>query len=186
VQKLFPSKGTVVWKKDRPVIYQINEFIIELGDNFENIMDAYFDDFKEKMQNRFRIPKTLVEEYEKDICFLVDYDKTYIQVVKLRMAWVKPLPYEVNIDETRDIIIALLNEPLDTKATHFGTYDEAKDIIEVEIKIPQILKRGRKRMEEFEKKYGKSTELPLLLSEGKGDVVEKDEEEIEEKNKKVE
>lgn len=61
-QDLFPSKGIVVWEKDRPVLYQINDFITELGDNFANILGAYFDKFKEKMENGFRIPKTLVEE----------------------------------------------------------------------------------------------------------------------------
>lgn len=112
-------------------------------------MDAYFDEFKEKMENRFRIPKTLVDEYEKDICFLVDYDKTYIQIVQPRMAWVKPLPYEINIDEARDIIVALLNEPIDDKVSYFGTYNEAKDQIEVEFKIPQIFKRGRKKWKKY-------------------------------------
>jgi hypothetical protein len=81
VQNFFPSKGTIVWRKNLLVLYQINEFITELGDNFASIMDVYFDDFKAKMENRFRIPQTLVEEFEKDICFLVDYDKTYIQAV---------------------------------------------------------------------------------------------------------
>lgn len=42
IQNLFPSKGTMVCKKDRLVVYQINEYIEELGDNFESIMDAYF------------------------------------------------------------------------------------------------------------------------------------------------
>lgn len=149
IHKFFPSKGVVVWKKDRPVVYQINEYIVELGDNFESIMDAYFEDFKERMQSRYRIPKQLVEEYEKDICFLVDCDKVHIQAVQPRVAWVKPLSYEVNINETRDIIEALINEPINPKAIYFGTYEEAKDRITVEIKIPQILKRGRKTVDFF-------------------------------------
>ena len=78
------------------------------------------------MENRYRIPQTLVDEFEKEICFLVDCDKTYIQAVQPRVAWVKPLPYEINIDEARDIIVALLKEPVDAKASYFGTYDEAK------------------------------------------------------------
>lgn len=49
VQKFFPSNGNFVWRKDTPVLYQINEFINEMGDNFESIMDAYFDKFKERM-----------------------------------------------------------------------------------------------------------------------------------------
>lgn len=149
------------------MVYQLNKYIIELGDNFESIMDAYFDEFKERMQNRYRIPKKIVEEFEKDIFFLVDCDKVHIQAMKPRVAWVKLLPYEVNIDETRDIIKALIDESLDTKVAYFGTYDEEKERIESKIKIPQILKRGRNRIEEYEKKYGKSTESPLLLTEGK-------------------
>ena len=46
------------------VVYQINEFIAEMGDNFEGIMDAYFDNFKERIKSRFRIPKQLVDDYE--------------------------------------------------------------------------------------------------------------------------
>ena len=75
VQKFFPSKGMVEWRKDVPVLNQINEYIVEMGDNFSSIMDNYFESFKEKMQNIFRVPRKLVEDYEKDICFMVDYDK---------------------------------------------------------------------------------------------------------------
>ena len=60
------------------MLYQINEFIAEMGDNFKSIMDTYFEAFKERMKFRFRIPKQLVEEYEEDIYFLVDCDKVYI------------------------------------------------------------------------------------------------------------
>ena len=48
----------------------------------------------------------------------------------------KYLPYEVNIDETRDIIESLVNELVDPKLPIFGTYDEAKRRIELGIKIP--------------------------------------------------
>ena len=53
-----------------------------------------------------------------------------------RAVWVKPLPYEVNIDETKDIIEALINEPIDPKEPYFGTYYEVKDRIELSIKLP--------------------------------------------------
>ena len=47
----------------------------------------------------------------------------HIQAVRPRVAWVKPLGYEVNIDDTRDIIEALVNEPMDPKAPYFCTYE---------------------------------------------------------------
>lgn len=109
VQKFFPSKGIVVWRKDVPVLYQINEYIAEMGENYVSIMDNYFDAFKEKMNNRFSIPKKLVEDYKDDIFFMVDCDKVHIQAIRPRIVWVRPLGYEVNIDETKDIIEALLN-----------------------------------------------------------------------------
>ena len=46
VQKLFPSKGTVIWRKDTTVLYQINDFIEEMGENFERVFDNYFEVFK--------------------------------------------------------------------------------------------------------------------------------------------
>ena len=115
-----------------------------MGENFERVMDNYCEVFKEKMNNRFQIPLKLVEDYKKDVCFMVDYDRVYIQAVRPRVAWVKPLPYEVNIDETKDIIEALVNEPIDPKLPVFGTYDEAKSRIELSIKIPQDLNRVKK------------------------------------------
>ena len=48
----------------------------------------------------------------------------------------KPLGYEVNIDETKDIIEALINEPVNPRTAYFGTYEEAKARIELEIKLP--------------------------------------------------
>ena len=39
VQKFFPSKGSIVWRKDIPILYKINEFIAEMGENFDKLMD---------------------------------------------------------------------------------------------------------------------------------------------------
>ena len=66
VQKLFPSKGTIIWRKDVTILYQINEYIVEMGENYTSIMDNYFDAFNKKINNRFQIPKKLVEDYKDD------------------------------------------------------------------------------------------------------------------------
>ncbi len=172
VQKFFPSKGTVVWKKDIPVLYQTNEFVAEMGENFDSIMDNYFEDFKERMNNRFRIPPKLVEDYKDDVCFMVDCDKVYIQAVRPRVAWIKPLPYEVNIDEARDIIEALVNELVDPRQQIFGTYEEAKARIELEIKIPHAISKGKRKIAKLKISTGS-----LMLTEGKGEDEEGEEEE---------
>ena len=179
VQKLFPSKGTIVWRKDTPILYQINDFIVEMDQNFERVMDNYFEVFKEKMNNRFRIPPKLVDDYKDDICFMVDYDRVYIQVVILRIAWVNSFPYEINTNEARDIIKALFNEPTNPNLLAFGTYDEAKKRIELSIKIPQALRRGKKRVAKL-----KIAEGPLMLTEGKGEDEGDEPKDEEEESKK--
>ena len=80
-----PSKGTTVWGKYVLGLYQINEYIAKMGENYNIIMDNHIDVFKEKMNNRFKIPKKLVEDYKDDMCFMVDSDKVYIQVVRPRI-----------------------------------------------------------------------------------------------------
>ena len=170
----------MVWGKDIPILYQINEFIAELGENFDSVLDSYFEEFKERMNNRFRIPPRLVEEYKEEVCFMVDCDKVYIQAVRPRVAWVKPLPYEVNIDETRDIIEALVNEPVDPRQPVFGTYDEAKARIELQIKIPQAISKGKRRIAQLKIEVGS-----LMITEGKGEDDEEEEETELEKEKIV-
>lgn len=87
-----------------------------------------------------------------------------------RISWVKPLNYEVIIDETKGIIEALINEPFDPKETYFHTYDEEKAGIELEIKLPQAVDKGKRRISMLK------TSTPLLLTEGK----EEDEEAVKE------
>ena len=77
----------------------------------------------------------MVDEIDKEILFLFDCDKVHIYVVKPRITWVRPLLYEIKSNETRDIIKALLDELVDNKVAYFGTYDEPKERLEVEIKV---------------------------------------------------
>ncbi|GLJ37187.1 hypothetical protein SUGI_0754410 [Cryptomeria japonica] len=87
-----------------------------------------------------------------------------------RVAWVKPLPYEINIDEARDIIEALINEPAIPNTPAFGTYDEAKARIELENKLPKATtstKRKAAITEETEEESEEETET----SKKKGKVV---------------
>lgn len=46
---------------------KINEYIYQLGENFENVMDIYFEEFKKRMKMRMRIPEELVIKYYSDI-----------------------------------------------------------------------------------------------------------------------
>lgn len=86
------------------------------------------------------------------------------------------MEYEVNIDDTKDIIEALLNEPMDPKETYYGSYDEAKERIEIEIKLPQVVSKGRKMIEKMMKNTKQSIS-PLMLTEEKGDDIKDEDEE---------
>ena len=89
-------------------------------------MTSFFENFKNSMKQRLMIPISLVEKHINDICFLVDIDYTYIQVAIPRVRWLRPLGYEINVDEASVAITALLVEDMDKEAKPFGTYDIVK------------------------------------------------------------
>ena len=62
-------------------------------------MTSYFEDFKKSMKQRLGILVSLVEKHVNDICFLVDIDFTYIQATIPRVRWLRPVGYEINVDE---------------------------------------------------------------------------------------
>ena len=69
-----------------------------MGENFEDILDAYFEELKLKMRNRIRTVASLVMKHYNDVCFLVDTNNTFIHAVKPRKAWLKPFGYGVEGD----------------------------------------------------------------------------------------
>ena len=95
--KEFPSIGKVRWDPDQTIVTQINEFIKQMGDNFDAQMTSYFEDFKKSMKQRMRIPVSLVEQHVNDIFFSVDIDHTYIQAILPRVRWLRPLGYELDV-----------------------------------------------------------------------------------------
>ena len=74
---------------------------------------------------------------------------------------------------------------MDPKATYFRTYDETKTRIELEIKLPQVVNKGRKRVEKILKDT-KQESCPLMLIKGKYDDIEDGDEEEEEEEAKFE
>ena len=86
-------------------------------------MTSYFEDFKKSMKQRLGISMSLVKKHFNDVYFLVDVDFSYVQVVVPRVRWLRPLPYEINVDKAFIAITTLLAEEVDKKATAFGNYD---------------------------------------------------------------
>ena len=117
-------------------------------------MTSYFEYFKKTMKGMMRIPVSLVEKHVQDICFLVDMDFTYIQVVVPRIRWLRPLPYEIDVDEALATITALLAKDFDKEAKHFGTYDIVKSRVSTNLKIASSMRKKDKIIKKLKAQLG--------------------------------
>ena len=126
VQNKFPYFGKLGWKTNKSISVQINEYIEQMGENFELLMTSYFEDFKKSMKKRLRIPISLFEQHYNDIVFLVDIDCTYIQAGVPRVRLLRPLGYEINIDEALAAATILLTEEFDKNAKIYGNSNVVK------------------------------------------------------------
>ena len=125
-----------------------------MGDSFDAQMTIYFDDFNNSMKNRIGILVSLVEEHVNDIYFLVDIDYTYVQAVIPRVRWLRPLRYELDVDQASIAIIKFLIEEIDKDAKHFGTYDVVKSKVVTDLKTASAVKRKDKIVKKLKKKFG--------------------------------
>ena len=66
----------------------------------------------------------------------------------------RPLPYEVNVDKTSKENIILLVEETNKNATTFGTYEEAKERITINLQIATIDRKKTKMMKRVEENLG--------------------------------
>ena len=65
---------------------------------------------------------SLVEKHYDDICFLVYVDHTFVQATIPILIWLRPLGYEINVDEASTKITTLLAKEVDKSAKDFGNY----------------------------------------------------------------
>ena len=79
-QNIFTTFGKVAWKVNKSIAVQIGDFFEQLGDNFESVMTSYFDDFKQLMKKRLRIPISPMEKHFHDVYFLVDTNHTHYYI----------------------------------------------------------------------------------------------------------
>lgn len=125
-----------------------------MGVNFETLMTSYFEYLKKTMKQRLRIPISLVEKHVNDVFFLADIDYTYIQATIPRIRWLRPLGYEINIDEASTTITTLLAEEIDKSDPHFGTYDVVRSKIDMELKTTSTIKRKGKLVKKLKARFG--------------------------------
>ena len=151
-----------------------------MGDSFDDQMSVYFDDFKSAMKRRMRIPVSLVEKHVNDICFLVDFDYTYIQAVLPRVRRLRPLGYELDVDQASATITALLAEEMDKTAQAFGTYDVVKPRVATDLKIAIVVKKKDRIVKKIKKKFGVETTSAVGEAKEISDDEEEGDEEKEE------
>lgn len=130
------------------------------------------------MKNRKMITQSLVDQYYHDNYFLVDTERTYLHAIIPIITWLRPLAYEINIDETTIAITSLLDEPVDKDAEPFGRCEISKVRIIMEINIPNINKKMKGMIEILETKFceGSEQEKPVQIIEVKGEYLSSDEE----------
>ena len=54
--------------------------------------------FQNKMKQRFRVSPSIFYKYKTDIFIMEEIDSTFLEVVELRLHFIKPLEYEVSDD----------------------------------------------------------------------------------------
>ena len=117
-----------------------------------------------------------MEKHINDICFLVDIDYTYIQVVLPRVRWLRPLGYELDVYQASAAITKLLAEEMDKNAMAFGTYDVVGSKVGIDLKTATIVKKKDKMVKKIKKK--------LVVEEtstiGEAEEISNDEEEVDE------
>ena len=82
-------------------------------------MTSYFEDFKKYMKKRLRILVSLVKN------IMIDVDHTFVQAKIPRVRWLRPLGYEINVDEASTTITTLLAEEVEKDSKAFGNYELA-------------------------------------------------------------
>lgn len=133
-----------------------------------------------------RIPVSLVEKHIDDICFLVDIDFTYVQVAIMRVRWLRPFGYELDVDEASTAITTLLAEEVDKATKPFGTFDVVKSKIETELKTTSSIKKKDKLVRKLKNKFGEGAEAEVGEEEEEEEDDEDEEEEVEEAPKQAE
>ena len=121
------------------------------------------------------MPISLVEQHVHDIFFLVDIDYTYIQAIVTRVRWLRPLGYELDVDQAPATITALLVEEIDKIAKPFGTYGVVKTRVETYLKIASMVKRKDNLVRKIKKRFGADIEAAGTVAEEEDESEEEEE-----------
>ena len=66
----------------------------------------------------------------------------------------RPLGYEINVDEASTAITTLLSKEMDKEAKYFGTYDIVKSRVEIDLKTSLVMKNKDKMVKKLKARLG--------------------------------
>ena len=95
-----------------------------------------------------------MEKIYNDVCFLVDVDYTIVQVATPWVRWLRPLRYEINVDEASTEITTLVVKEIEKDGNVIGNYEMAKSKITMELKTTSIIKKKEKLVKKLKEKFG--------------------------------
>lgn len=70
------------------------------------------------------------------------------------MRWLRPLGYELDVDQALVEIITLLAEEIDKDAKHFRTYEIVKSRVVTDLKTTIVVKKKDKFIKKIKKRFG--------------------------------
>lgn len=107
--KEFPRRKKILWDRRKQVGHQIFYYFHNIGDyNAQyNALNTFFAIFQKEMNGKERIPKSLVENYAKEITFLVSTDECIIEVVEPKVVWIDSFGYKIFNNEAEGYINSL-------------------------------------------------------------------------------
>lgn len=126
---------------DIPIGRQIKEAIIGTGANTDDMVKAYLKKFQTKMKAREMIPQSIVDKYDKQICFVIKRDETWMEAVTPRTIWITKIGYEVDLSILEAYAKTLLDAPKEPSKEIFGSAKTIESAVSMQ--------KQRKRREKF-------------------------------------
>lgn len=97
--KAVPGIGKKDFGYDIPIGKQQLDIFIGMGTDKENKITDYFEAFKAKMKTRERLPQSIIDKYQKEICFVIKKDEIWMEAILPRTVWVTEMGYEADVNK---------------------------------------------------------------------------------------
>lgn len=118
--KEIPGVGHKDFAYDTSIGKQIKEAITSMGSDGDKLVKDYFRNFQDKMRQREMIPQSIVDKYDKHICFVVKRDEIWMEAIRPRTVWITKMGYEVDSHILDSYAKILLDDPLEPIEEIFG------------------------------------------------------------------